>query len=182
MLASAPTLGPILWQLPETFRYDADVLAEFLALLPRTTAEAAPAPCVTTTRCPTTGADAAEDDRPLRHALESRSPTFADPAATTCWAGTAWRSCSPTPPAVAEVDEAIGPSVYVRLHGDQELYASGYTDARAGRVGRAVPRVDRRRPGRLRLLRQRHEGVRAVRREAADRAAHLRLLKDQGSP
>ena len=25
-------------------------------------------------------------------------------------------------------EEAIGPFVYVRLHGDKELYASGYTD------------------------------------------------------
>ena len=41
VLALGPKLGPVLWQLPENLRFDADVLDAFFALLPRTTGEAA---------------------------------------------------------------------------------------------------------------------------------------------
>ena len=43
VLALGPKLGPVLWQLPENLRFDADVLEAFLALLPRTTGAAADA-------------------------------------------------------------------------------------------------------------------------------------------
>src|SRR5690349_17238468 len=41
VLALGPKLGPILWQLPERLEYDEQLLGDFLALLPRSTAEAA---------------------------------------------------------------------------------------------------------------------------------------------
>src|ERR687889_14298 len=41
LLALGPKLGPILWQLPATLAFDADRLAAFFALLPRTTTAAA---------------------------------------------------------------------------------------------------------------------------------------------
>src|ERR671926_1863183 len=41
ILALGPKLGPVLWQLPENLPYDEDRLADFFALLPRTTTEAA---------------------------------------------------------------------------------------------------------------------------------------------
>ena len=105
-------------------------------------------------------------ERPLRYALEPRHQGFAaDEAlaharrsATSPWW---WR----TPPASGRgFEQAVGPVVYVRLHGDTELYASGYTDAALDRVGRPAARVDRGRPRRLRLLRQRHQGPRPARR------------------
>ena len=68
-------------------------------------------------------------------------------------------------------EQAIGPVVYVRLHGDQELYASGYTDEALDDWARRLARVDRRRSRRVRLLRQRRQGTRAVRRAQADREA-----------
>lgn len=37
LLALGPALGPILWQLPERHRFDAEVLSAFLAALPRST-------------------------------------------------------------------------------------------------------------------------------------------------
>ena len=37
VLALGPKLGPVLWQLPENLAFDADRLAGFFALLPRTT-------------------------------------------------------------------------------------------------------------------------------------------------
>jgi uncharacterized protein YecE (DUF72 family) len=130
VLALGPALGPVLWQLPENLRFDADVLDAFLAGLPRTTVAAAELSTrhddkVRDDRVLTT----AEDDRPLHHAMEFRSRSFATPEATevlrshgvaTVLADTAGRW--------PKVDEDTGPIRYVRLHGDKELYASGYTD------------------------------------------------------
>src|SRR5919107_1922375 len=40
VLALGPKLGPVLWQLPENLPYDAERLADFFDLLPRTTTAA----------------------------------------------------------------------------------------------------------------------------------------------
>jgi len=69
----------------------------------------------------------AEDDRPMRHALEVRSRTFVTPEAVALLrehdvalvvADTAGRW--------PLLDDTTSDFVYVRLHGDRELYASGY--------------------------------------------------------
>ena len=162
---------------PATFAYDHDVLAEFFSLLPRTTTEAARLataprrPAVRrqalvgrgrrTTAAPRPRAAAPRLREPTRHSRSSRS---ADVALVVADSAGKW----------PRFEQAIGPIVYVRLHGDKELYASGYTDAALDRWAEQLQRVDRRRPGRLRLLRQRHEGLRAARRTQADRAARRR--------
>ena len=130
LLALGPTLGPILWQLPENFRFGAGVLDAFLAGLPRTTTAAAELSNGHDDKVPEDRAlTTAEEERPLHHALEFRSATFAAPEATavlrrhdvaTVLADTAGRW--------PKVDEDTGPLRYLRLHGDKELYASGYTD------------------------------------------------------
>jgi uncharacterized protein YecE (DUF72 family) len=130
VLALGPSLGPVLWQLPENLRFDADVLDDFLAGLPRTTRDVAALAQRHDGKVPDDRAlTSAEDDRPVHHALEFRSPSFAAPEAidvlrrheVACvYADTAGRW--------PKVDEDTGPIRYVRLHGDKELYASGYTD------------------------------------------------------
>jgi uncharacterized protein YecE (DUF72 family) len=125
-----PKLGPILWQLPENLRFDAEVVDAFFAALPRTTTAAAELARRHDDKVPDDRAlTTAEDDRPVHYALEFRSRTFVTPEATdvlrrhevaTVLADTAGRW--------PKVDEDTGPVRYVRLHGDQELYASGYTD------------------------------------------------------
>ncbi len=130
VLALGPALGPVLWQLPENFRFDADVLDDFLGRLPRTTREAATHAERHDDKVPEDRAlTTARDDRPMRYALEFRSPTFAVPEAydvlrrhdvATVYADTAGRW--------PRVDEDTASFRYVRLHGDKELYASGYTD------------------------------------------------------
>jgi uncharacterized protein YecE (DUF72 family) len=128
VLALGPKLGPVLWQLPEILPYDAERLASFFALLPRTTTQAA--------HLATGHDDKVKDDRvltttdaerPLRHALEFRSPTFDTPEALALLrehdigcvlADTAGRW--------PKVDASTSDFRYVRLHGDKELYASGY--------------------------------------------------------
>jgi uncharacterized protein YecE (DUF72 family) len=129
VLALGETLGPVLWQLPENFGFDAAVLDAFLAGLPRTTTEAADLAKQHDDKVPEDRAlTEAVDERPLRYALEFRSPTFVTSEAygvlrrhdvATVHADTAGRW--------PKVDEDTASYRYVRLHGDKELYASGYT-------------------------------------------------------
>ena len=133
VLGLGPKLGPVLWQLPATLTFDAAVLDAFFALLPTTLGEAARLAerhddKLTADRA-LTSVPADEADRPLRHALEFRSETFAVEAAyelmrhhrVACvLADTAGRW--------PRVDEVTSDIAYARLHGDQELYASGYSD------------------------------------------------------
>lgn len=131
VLALGPKLGPVLWQLPESVRYDAGLLASFFDLLPRSTGEAAKLAehhddrlsgdrLLTTT----------DEDRPLRHVLEFRHRSFCTEEAFALLrehdigcvvADTAGRWPEP--------DTVTSEVVYVRLHGDTELYTSGYSAA-----------------------------------------------------
>jgi uncharacterized protein YecE (DUF72 family) len=134
VLALGPKLGPVLWQLPERLTFDADVLEAFFTLLPRTTGAAAALATrhddkvkeghTLTTLAPDVPADVS-----LRHALEFRSSTFATEVAyevlrrhgVACvFADTAGRWPS--------VEQVTSDFMYLRLHGDEELYASGYSD------------------------------------------------------
>ena len=55
------------------------------------------------------------------------------------------RWSSPTPPASGRCcDDVTADFIYVRLHGDEELYVSGYSDARASTTGRAASAAARR--------------------------------------
>ena len=135
VLALGPTLGPVLWQLPERLSFDAEVLDAFLGLLPRSTTAAAELATRHDDKVPEDRAvTKAEADAPLRHALEFRHPSFASEAAydvlrrhgvATVVADTAGRW-----PQVFEVTAGF---VYVRLHGDRELYTSGYSSAALAR-------------------------------------------------
>src|SRR5690606_20796592 len=78
--ALGPTLGPVLWQLPEREAFDADVLEEFLAQLPQTTGAALALARDHDERMEGRTWLEIDDDRPLRHAIEPRSKSFIDPA------------------------------------------------------------------------------------------------------
>ena len=128
-LALGAKLGPVLWQLPETHRFDADRLARFFERLPRTTGVVARIAEGHDSRLQGDRAlTTASVDRPVRHALEFRSPTFDTDEAravlrehdvATVLADTAGRW------PLVEADTAD--FRYVRLHGDRELYTSGYS-------------------------------------------------------
>ena len=130
VLALGPKLGPVLWQLPENLPYDHDRLDGFFDQLPRTTVEAAALAAKHDDKVPEDRAlTRAEADLPVRHALEFRSRSYCTDEAldllrrhdVACVvADTAGR----WPLAEAETSSFM----YVRLHGDTELYASGYTD------------------------------------------------------
>ncbi|HEY3516295.1 MAG TPA: DUF72 domain-containing protein [Gammaproteobacteria bacterium] len=129
VLALEHKLGPLLWQLPPTFKLDTERLRDFFELLPRTTKEAAKLARRHDARVRGRALVRARDDRELRHALEVRHPSFATPEliellreqdVALVVADTAGRW-----PFLTDVTADF---VYVRLHGDSELYKSGYTD------------------------------------------------------
>ena len=77
VLALGPTLGPLLWQLPENLPYDRERLEQFFAQLPRTHAEAAALAARHDDKVPDDRAlTTAEHDGRLRHVLEFRSESY----------------------------------------------------------------------------------------------------------
>ncbi|MGE3661470.1 MAG: DUF72 domain-containing protein [Pseudonocardia sp.] len=139
VLALGPKLGPVLWQLPPRLRFDAERLAAFLDLLPHTTAAAAALAAGHDERLDGRALVETDADRPLRHALEVRHESFRDPAVAAVLrhhdVALVLADSAGTWPVLDEVTAGF---VYVRLHGADELYASGYTpaalDAWAARV------------------------------------------------
>jgi uncharacterized protein YecE (DUF72 family) len=130
VLALGPKLGPTLWQLPPTFRFDAERLAAFFGLLPRTTADAARLARHHDERVEGRALTLTDDDRPVRHALEVRHPSFVDAGLPDLLrehdiALVVADTAGNTFPKWREVTSDFA---YVRLHGDTELYASGYDD------------------------------------------------------
>ena len=139
LLALGPKLGPVLWQLPPRMPFDADRIAGLLALLPRSTEAAAELAGRHDERLEGRALTVADADRPLRHALEVRHASFCraefvellrahDVALVVSDAAGMW----------PYFEDVTADFVYVRLHGDAELYTSGYTpealDAWAAKV------------------------------------------------
>ncbi|WP_420393123.1 DUF72 domain-containing protein [Acuticoccus sp.] len=113
-------LGPILWQLPETKRYDEADFAAFLALLP----------------------DSAGGRR-LRHAVELRHDSFRVPevVALARRAGVAivWARDSRHP----EIADLCADFAYVRLLGTREDEAKGYDEAALDRHAESLAALAR---------------------------------------
>jgi uncharacterized protein YecE (DUF72 family) len=122
-------LGPVLWQLPPFLRYDEALLRHFLEALPRDTDEASSLACTHDDKV----AGRAEVDfgpkRPLRHAMEIRNDSFVDPsfvavlrehgvALVIADTGGKW----------PQYEDLTTDFVYIRLHGEEKLYVSGYAD------------------------------------------------------
>lgn len=139
VLALGPHLGPVLWQLPPTLGFDADRLAAFFDLLPRSTAAAAALAERHDERLDGRAWTTTDADRPLRHVLEVRHASFEDPAfaalAREHGIGIVVADTAGRWPVVEDVTADL---VYVRLHGDTELYTSGYDDAALDRWAHRV--------------------------------------------
>ncbi|SDO77191.1 Uncharacterized conserved protein YecE, DUF72 family [Pedococcus dokdonensis] len=142
VLALGDKLGPVLWQLPASLPFDADLLSSFFAQLPRTSEQAAELARGHDDKLPEGRAlTTPVASTPIQHALEPRHESFHAPDARKLLedndvamvisdsAGT-W----PT------FDVITSRLVYVRLHGDTELYASGYSTAALGRWASRVRR------------------------------------------
>jgi uncharacterized protein YecE (DUF72 family) len=129
VLALREKLGPILWQLPERHAFDAEQLERFFATLPRTSSEALA--LATRHDARLDGRDWLErqPERPLRHALEARHPDFiGDTVAALLRDNGIAFVVADTAGRWPQNRAVTSDFVYVRLHGAEELYASGYTD------------------------------------------------------
>lgn len=121
-------LGPFLWQLPPSFSFDEERLEAFFALLPRDTEAAAT--LAKHHDAWLSGRTWTETDvrRPLRHALEIRHESFRTPRFIDLLRrhriGLVVADTARRWPLLEDVTADF---VYVRLHGDEELYSSGYT-------------------------------------------------------
>jgi uncharacterized protein YecE (DUF72 family) len=127
-------LGPILWQFPPNFTYDADQLATFFEILPRDLTEAAALARKREAFMRGKTALSIDANRPLRYAIEIRHESFRDPSFVRLLrkhrialviAETAGRW-----PMLQDVTADF---IYLRLHGDKELYRSGYSPSALAR-------------------------------------------------
>src|SRR5579872_2245093 len=119
-------LGPILWQFPPQFRFDPQRIEAFLKLLPRDTSAARALARRHDKRVSGRSWLRVSEIRPLRYAIEIRHPSFIHSefihllrrhnVALVCADAVSW-------PRLMDVTSDF---VYCRLHGSEELYASGY--------------------------------------------------------
>ena len=125
-----PKLGPILWQFPPQLPFLAERFESFFALLPKTTGEALRLARRRDQRMTGRAALSIDQDRPLRHAVEVRHESFRAPEfiALLRRYGLAL-VVADTAGKWPLLEDLTADFVYVRLHGDEELYVSGYTDA-----------------------------------------------------
>jgi uncharacterized protein YecE (DUF72 family) len=119
-------LGPILWQFPPQFRFDPEKIEGFFKLLPRDTSTAVALARRHDKRVSGRSWLRITENRKLRYAMEIRHPSFINPefikllrrheVALVCADAVSW-------PRLMDVTSDF---VYCRLHGSEELYASGY--------------------------------------------------------
>jgi uncharacterized protein YecE (DUF72 family) len=131
VLALGRKLGPILWQLPPNLGFDADRLEAFFELLPRTTGAAAAIAVDHDQRVPADRAltEAADPRQRIRHAIEVRHETFR----TSGFYELLRRQrialvVADSPGKWPFIEEITTDFMYIRLHGHDELYTSGYSD------------------------------------------------------
>lgn len=128
LLRLGSKLGPILWQFPPNFRFDAERIEPFLKLLPRDTEAAARIGKRHNDKLKARAWLTVDALRPLRHAFEIRNETFRTRefiellrqynVALVCADTVEW-------PRLMDLTSDF---VYCRLHGSEELYASEYDD------------------------------------------------------
>ncbi len=129
LLALREKLGPILWQLPPNLGWNEERLNNFFDLLPRNTRQAAKLSANHDDNLKARAWTKIDISRPLRYAIEVRHESFmtleffallrrhniafvfADSAGKWPYA-----------------EDLTADFIYIRLHGAEELYVSGYTD------------------------------------------------------
>jgi uncharacterized protein YecE (DUF72 family) len=129
VLALKEKLGPFLWQFPPNYSFEPQRLDRFLALLPHDTREAVGLASQHDSRLKEPWLDVRRQRR-LRHAIEIRNPSFANPDFIRMLrkhhvALVVSDSVADWPYA----EDITADFVYMRMHGTQTLYGGAYTDA-----------------------------------------------------
>jgi uncharacterized protein YecE (DUF72 family) len=132
-------LGPILWQFPPSFKFDAEKFEHFLSLLPRDMKQAKACAKGCDERMEKPGYLDIPKTGHVRHAVEIRHASFLVPEFVALLrkykvalvvADTAGKW--------PYIEDLTSDFVYLRLHGDKKLYASGYTDKALKRWGERI--------------------------------------------
>ena len=123
-------LGPVLWQFPPNMQFDAARFEDFLAMLPRDTEAALVLARRHDGKVAGRTSLQVDGKRPLRHAVEIRHESFRDEAFIAMLrrhrvALVVADTASKWP----LLEDLTADFLYLRLHGNAELYASGYSDA-----------------------------------------------------
>jgi uncharacterized protein YecE (DUF72 family) len=122
-------LGPFLWQFPPMLQFKPERFARFFDLLPRTTEQALALARKRDARMIGRSRLAIDANRPLRHAVEIRHPSFMTSEFVRLLRehdiGLVVADTAGKWPKMFHVTSGF---VYVRLHGDIKIYTSGYTD------------------------------------------------------
>jgi uncharacterized protein YecE (DUF72 family) len=121
-------LGPLLWQFPPNFRFDAERLDQFFALLPRDTEAAAALAEGRSEWLAERSWAKTKRRRALRHAIEIRHQSFLDPAFVALLRRHRVALVFADSVAWPYAEDVTADFVYLRLHGSEELYASGYSE------------------------------------------------------
>lgn len=132
-------LGPFLWQFPPNFQYDPSRMQAFFDLLPRTMRAARKLAQQHDHHVKTAALGQSPDRQPLRHAVEIRHPSFATQefVAQLREANIALVNAD-TAGKWPVLEDVTADFCYIRLHGDAEIYASGYDDAALDRWAQKI--------------------------------------------
>ena len=123
-------LGPILWQLPPNFLCDFERLESFFKLLPHTVSEATILANQSERFPQTYDKEFLKSSKTIRHCLEIRHHSFENPDFISLlrkynialvFADTAGKW--------PYMEDLTSDFIYIRLHGDEEIYSSGYDSA-----------------------------------------------------
>jgi uncharacterized protein YecE (DUF72 family) len=131
VLALDQKLGPILWQLPPSLGFNADRMDAFLAQLPRSAGSAAEIATHHDQRIPDDRAltKAVHPRYRLRHAIEPRHESFRTPEFYRLLRRYKMALViSDNPGKWPIFTEITTDLMYVRLHGHDQLYVSGYSE------------------------------------------------------
>ena len=132
-------LGPFLWQFPPNFKFDPERMEHFPGLLPHDSEAGLALARNYEPRMEGKVALDIDKKRQLRHAVEIRNESFMDESfiallrkykVAVVVADTAGKW--------PYIEDVTADFMYLRLHGDKELYASGYTDEALDRWAKRI--------------------------------------------
>ena len=129
MLALGEKTGPFLWQLPATYRFEAERMDSFMRTLPRDSIDGEAVARQHDHRLRRGALVNAAANVSYRHAFEVRHPSyFCDEFYDILRSHGIAFVIADTAGKFAYAEEVTADFVYVRLHGSSALYASDYTD------------------------------------------------------
>jgi uncharacterized protein YecE (DUF72 family) len=144
ILALKDKLGPFLWQFPRMFLFRPERLEGFFAKLPRDTAAALALARRRDARMTGRSRLAIDAVRPLRHAIEIRHESFvSEDFLSLLRKHGIGLVVADTAGKFPRLFDVTADFVYVRLHGDVQIYKSGYTPRALREWARRIRAWDR---------------------------------------